>query len=247
MSQTLPTHEENPSAVHVQTVEELLSVTRSAMGNLIVEERSAPPQDEDLPPDPGIAPFTMGKTALSKAWSWGGRLWSKPSETASKIAENVCASVRYLREYRMSEEQAGRSDPDALKCNTLANITCERLDRLGLPMYLVSLWPEDPAMRFDEGWHEMAACKIRQQCFLVYEKSSTILWHGSLASYALRHGPKVRMRIIPHVGISKFEKPKHDHFLPKFLVQAEKSVHGEDAMKSLDLFSQKEIMRVAER
>ncbi len=245
MSQTVPTHSERPPAVRAQSIEDLLSSIRSAIGNTIVEEHSAPPEDIDLPPDPGIAPLAMGKAALSKTWSWGKRLWSKPSKTVEETQERLRASVTYLNGYRMGADQVVHSDPAKIDCNDHANITCEQLDRIGLPMYLVSLWPEDPEKRFDEGWHQIAACKIREQCFLLFDQSHTILWHGSLDSYALRHGPNVRMRVIPHVGISDFAEPKHDHFLPKFLVQAERGVNGEDAMKSLDLFSRREIMQVA--
>lgn len=249
-SQTKSPHPEHSSPiVHARSLEDILYTVRSAIGDIVMEERRAPPDDPDLSPDPGIAAFTMAKAALSKVWSTCGRLWEEPSETAREISDNVCSSARYLRDYRLSEEQASRSDPKTLDCNDHANITCERLDRLGLPIYLLSIWPEDPTLRFDsdKGWHEMSVCKLRHECFLIFDENRTTLWHGSLASFALRYGPNVRMRIIPHVGISRYAEPKYDHCVAKLLVQAVKGVENENEMESLGLQPPGEVMQIARR
>lgn len=239
--------EHPPSPVQARTVDDLLYQIRSALGDIRIEERRAIPEDEEIPPDPGIAPGTMAGTGLRKLWSTCKKLCSTPSETGGEIADNTQSAGRYILDYRMSEEQAAQANPDGLDCNDHANITCERLSRLGLPVYLLSIWPEDPATRFDAGWHQMAACKVRSKCYLIFDTDNVTLWHGSLEGYVRQYGPNVRMRIIPRVGISAYAEPKYDNFAAKFLVQTVQAIGNEEGMQSLDLPPPRELLRIAQR
>jgi len=114
-------------------------------------------------------------------------------------------------------------------------------------MYLLSIWPEDPAMRFDEGWHEMAACKLSENFYLIFDDHVQTLWHGSLASFARQYGPKVTMRIVPRVGISRFAEPKYNNGISKFLVQAKHGIPDEQAMESIDVFERRQIYQIVSR
>ncbi len=229
-----PSPDHAPARVQAGSIDTVLYDCRAALGTLDLEERFAPP-DEEFPPDPGIAPWSMTRVAAGKVWSTCKKLCTSPSDTAVEIKDDIRASVRYVRDYRMTEEEVDRSEPTALDCNDHANITCQKLERLGYPMYLLSIWPEDPALRFDQGWHQMSACKLRENCFLIFDDQKQTLWHGSLASFARKYGSKVTMRIIPRFGISAFAEPKYNNPVSKFLVQAKHGIPGEEIMQSLDL------------
>jgi hypothetical protein len=245
LSQPKPQPERPPIAT--RTVEDFLSSLQSAIGYTTIEEHSAPPDDPTLPPDPGIAPGAMAKAALLKTWEWGKQLWSKPSDTTGETSNTIGKTATYLQDYRLNEGQAIQRDPQELDCNDHANIACERLERLGVPTYLLAIWPEDPAERFNRDWHEMAVCKLRHQCYLIFDDHRTTLWRGSLNAFVLQYGSRARMRIIPHVGISEYAEPKYDNFISKLLVQGLHGVRDETEMKSLNLLFRREILQIAKR
>jgi hypothetical protein len=189
----------------------------------------------------------MAGTAASKLWKTCKNLCASPSDTAGEISDDVSASVRYVRDYRISEEKAQTADPALLDCNDYANVTCQKLARLGFPMYLLSIWPEDPKLRFDEGWHQMAVCKLADDCYLIFDDHCQTLWHGSLHAFGRKYGSKVAMRIIPRVGISAFAEPKYDNGISKFLVQAKHGIPDEHAMQSIDVLERRQIYQIVSR
>lgn len=247
LAQDKDPHPQKAPVARAQSIDDVLYQCRSALGSLNIVERAATPEDENLPPDPGIAPARMAGTAASKLWKTCKNLCASPSDTAGEISDDVSASVRYVRDYRMSENQVKEADPTVLDCNDFANVTCERLERLGLPMYLLSIWPEDPTLRFDHGWHEMAACKLSEDLYLIFDDQRQTLWHGSLASYARQYGPKVTMRIIPRVGISKFVEPKYNNGVSNLLVQAKHGIADEHEMQSIDVLERRQIYQIVSR
>ncbi|MFH1444467.1 MAG: hypothetical protein ABIG34_03695 [Candidatus Peregrinibacteria bacterium] len=248
MMQTKTPHPIPSAAVqHVQTMDDLLYTIRSQLGDITVEEQVMSPDDADLPPDPGVAPYEMTKAGLAKLWSMCEKLWSEPSEAAVDISHDVEASARYLRDYRMNDDQVRSSEPSALDCNDHANVTCERLQEQGMPMYLLSIWPEDPARRFDKGWHQMAVCKVREDCYFIFDDQKATLWHGSLAAFARQYGSDMHTRIIPYVGISTYAEPKYDNFASKFLIQGRHGIPSEADMQSLDLPVRGESLQLASR
>ncbi|MDD4286751.1 MAG: hypothetical protein PHO20_01285 [Candidatus Peribacteraceae bacterium] len=247
LAQDKDPHPQRAPVTRNQTMEDVLYQCRAALGPLNVVERRATPEDEHLPPDPGIAPVRMTGTAASKLWKICKNFCSSPSDTAGEISDDVRASVRYVRDYRMSEEKVQTTDSALLDCNDYANITCQKLERLRFPMYLLSTWPEDPQLRFDEGWHQMAACKLADDCYLIFDDHGQTLWQGSLQSFGRKYGSKVTMRIIPRVGISAFAEPKYDNGISKFLVQTKHGIADEHEMQSLDIHERRESFRIASR
>lgn len=230
----------------MQSVDDLLYHCRSALGDLRIDERMSPMEERDLPSDPGIAPGAMIRTAASKLWEKCKALCDRPSQTAGELKDDVCASARYVRDYRMSEDTVNAVDPSRIDCNDHAEVTCERLTRRGLPMYLLSIWPEDPGNRFDHAWHQMAVCKVADKTFLIFDNGTATLWHGSLAVFARQYGAAVTMRLVPRVGISAFTEPKYDNGVSKLLVQAKHGV-TEEEMQSLDLHEQRQIYQIVSR
>ena len=232
--------------VKMQTIDDVLYHCRSALGDVRIDERMAPPEEGDLPPDPGLAPFGMIRAASGKLWGKCKALCARPADTATEIKDDVCDSVRYVRDYRMSEEDMNAVDPSRIDCNDRAEVTCERLSRIGLPMYLLSIWPEDPRCRFDHAWHQMAACKLADDTFLIFDDQHVTLWHGSLDVFARQYASTVTMRLVPRVGISAFAEPKYDNGVSKLLVQAKHSV-SEGDMQSLDLHERRQIIQIVSR
>ncbi|OIO55160.1 hypothetical protein AUJ46_01780 [Candidatus Peregrinibacteria bacterium CG1_02_54_53] len=236
MAQTKIPYEAPPAVTqNLRTMDDILYTVRAELGDISIEEQVMSPNDVALPPDPGIAPFAMTKAGIAKLWSMCEKLWSEPGEAAIDISHDVEASARYLQDYRLSKDEASQIDPERLDCNDHANVTCERLQQQGMPMYLLSIWPEDPSKRFDKGWHQMAVCKVREDCYFIFDDQKMTLWHGSLAAFARQYGSDICTRIIPYVGISTYVEPKYDNFVSKFLVQGLHGTEDERNMRSLNL------------
>jgi len=170
-----------------------------------------------------LHPFIMTRAAISKLWIESHRLFEEPSEAIEDVTDTTRESVEYVVNYQQSEEELGRQnikDPD---CNDNAYSACQKLDRYGIPMYLISIWTRKPKERFDtdKPWHQMAACRIgRNRFFIIDNSRAATIWEGSLRSFVARYNTNVPVSIIPAFGITKFTEPKYNTGPTKLMTHA---------------------------
>jgi len=149
---------------------------------------------------------------------------------------DVKSATDYLSNYRLSVAQQANVDPATIDCNDRANRACELLSKRGMPMYLVSIWPQDKDVRFQEDWHQMAACKLNDSCYLIIDNGKLVtIWQGPLCAFVSQYNDVVAMETIPHVGISRYCEPKYDNSFSKLLLQGNCAVASEEEMDSLNI------------
>lgn len=218
--------------LRAQSVEELLPHIQYALKMAVITEKWEEVRDSDETEDPGIAPVAMAQEALRCAWQWCLALPEDPQSSLERAWKNVKASNEFLSTYRPNKEEAANIHPKSLRCNAPANMGCEELEQLGLPMYLLSIWPKEPAARFHQSWHQMAVCKMNDRCFLIVDNNVVTLWHGSLKAFVAQYGD--HMCIISQFGIATYAEPKNPK-AGKFLSQACCGIADEKEMESLNL------------
>jgi hypothetical protein len=157
-------------------------------------------------------------------------LCNTPYETLQKECKMIEGAADWAIKYRLSIEQVMQTNPDELDCND--NTACEILSPHGLPMHLISIWPQKAGHRLDHDWHQFAACKLRDNFFLVIDGKSAVLWNGSLKEYVAQHTFGVPMEIIPGLGISEDARMYFDNPLSKGLGQLHHLVPSEEKMTS---------------
>jgi len=239
----LSTEEERPALDKPLSLDKLLYLIRSDIGEMEYRQLFAEsPKEKDMPAseNPGIAPLSMIKNALGKLQTQGSNLREDPERTVSDIQGTMSASVEYVSTYRLSAESAASNDVQRIDCNDHANIACERLSHYGIPMYLLSIWPLDPQDRFTHDWHQMAACKLDDDEYLILDNAHSLThWHGSLAQFGREYkeirGSSVPMAVIPYAGISRYVQAKYDCSASKVLLQIRHMTQKEDLMEALEL------------
>lgn len=136
-------------------------------------------------------------------------------QKGAAIANNV---LDWLKNYRLSAEEIKHIDPKKIDCND--NPACELLSKYGLPMYIVSVCPENVGNLLKYDWHQFAACKLNEDVFLIIDGNTSLIWHGNLEQYVTEHASnKVPSHIIPLVGISEYREPVFHNVFSKFYVQ----------------------------
>lgn len=239
----LSTSDERPTLDEPLSLNDLLHMIRTEIGEMQYQKLYAmSPDEEDMPAteNPGVAPLSMVKNALQKLQNQGTNLRDDPERTVGQIQGAMSASVEYVSTYRLSAESASATDAQTIDCNDHANVTCERLTKRGIPMYLLSIWPLDPNDRFTYDWHQMAACRIGEREYLIFDNSHTLThWKGTLSQFAREYhtirGSSVPMSVIPHAGISQYVPPKFDCSASKFLLQIRHMTNNEDTMETLNV------------
>lgn len=183
-----------------------------------------------------LALGTMGQEAAQQMGNTLGNAVKEPADTWNSMGRTLSASAEYLGNYRLSEAQQAGVPEERRDCNDHANRACELLHARGIPMYLVSIWPQHPQERLQHPWHQLASCRIRQQAFLLIEQSNQVtLWEGPLECAVQLYDHDVPMSIIPGYGIARYVPPKYDTAASKFLLQGSYTVASPDAMESLDI------------
>ena len=162
---------------------------------------------------------------------------SEDSEEA--LAEDIEKAKEYMATYQMSEEQIANAKPSTIDCNDYAFRACQRMERHGIPMYLLSICPRDPYMRCHKPSHQVAFCKLCEGKYIFFDNDNVIEWHGSsldqfAAQYHIDNPDEEIMGVFPFVGISEFVQPEHNNPGSKILIQLF-NVTNEDNIKSLDV------------
>jgi len=149
---------------------------------------------------------------------------------------DVWKAADYITHYRLSTEQQAVTDPEVFDCNDSANRVCELLSKRGMPMYLISIWPQDNDLRFEKPWHQMAACKLNETCYLIIDNGQSVtIWRGPLRAYIAQYDKHISMETVWHVGISRYQEPKYDNAVSKLLLQSYCAVESEEQMESLNI------------
>ncbi|MFH1670268.1 MAG: hypothetical protein ABIA92_01640 [Patescibacteria group bacterium] len=199
---------------------ELQQILRTELGNISFSEQYA--KRESNPDETSTDPFVVASAAIDRL-------------EQENLGEMIANSFRWANSYQLSEEAASHLDQSALDCNDTARRTCDRLSKHSIPMYLLSICPQNARQLFEYEWHQMATCKMGREYYLVIDNESrATLWHGTLHEFVAQRDSDVSMRILPMVGISRYIEPKHDIAPSKFLMQL---VHaeGENDMEWLNI------------
>jgi len=154
--------------------------------------------------------------------------------SGENMVDAVKQSISWLINYQLSvSEQRRLKGKSILDCNDRARAVCEKLSVHGIPMYMISVWPEEPYDRLQFDFHQFAACKLGHDYYLVINNGLAVFWRGSLAEYAAEYCD-APMRLIPVAGISEFKQPLCDIPPAKFLLQI-RNACPEDNMGSLNI------------
>jgi hypothetical protein len=153
----------------------------------------------------------ISRELAGKAFDTLQSLWNDRDRTLMELAYNFHYASEYTENYQLSEEEMATMDPEEFDCNDHARRACQRLERHGIPMYYLSIWPRDPSLRLDEDSHQMAVCKLQENEYLICDNNNIIFWSGSPSAFARQYHddyPKeAKMGIMAVIGISKYWEP----------------------------------------
>jgi len=241
-----PKEKECRQMTPIFTEDEFTYLLLSELGNITFCHSGS---DEEIPQkhieEARLHPWIMTKIATWKSYIAFGMLFEEPEESIGDTIVTTYDSTKYVVKYQQSEVELGEQNLTEPDCNDNAYSTCQRLDRLGIPMYLISIWPRNPEERFDtdKDWHQMAACRIGENRFLIIDNSKIVtIWEGSLESFVTKcktgsskYAYEIPMSIIPRLGISRFAEPKHNNGPSKMMTQSLQSVGSEDRMEIVQI------------
>lgn len=163
-------------------------------------------------------------------------LLDNPVETTGEIVENAVESTEYVIEYQQPIDETPFYQREELECNDDASSYCKKIDRPGIPMHFLSIFPFTTDDRYYFDWHQQAFCKLGNNCYLVFDSNGkATYWNGTLQSFAYEYNNKVRMGIMPCFGISRYRIPQHNNGFSKMLVQATNSLPNENMIEMVNI------------
>lgn len=232
---TQPATECVPPSTPPRTMPELLQTLHASLGyDLSIRYGRAGNADGD--PTSTLAIGTMSQEAAQRLGNTFGNMIEEPADTLDGVSRTLSASAEYLGNYRLSQAQQACVPDEHRDCNDHANRACELLHARGIPMYLISIWPQQPQERLRHPWHQLASCRIGAQTFLLIEQGNQVtVWEGHLEHAIQLYDQTVPMSIIPGYGISRYVPPKYDTAASKFLLQGSYAIASADSMVSLNI------------
>lgn len=187
------------------------------------EARKSVEVDNDIDSDNELGLGTMTKTFAGKVCDTVCSLWNEKEEALLDLAFKAHGASEYTENYQLSEEKMAIMDPEKFDCNDRARRACQRLERHGIPMYFLNLWPSDPELRLDEDSHQVAVCKLQENEYLICDNDKIIFWRGSLTEFVRQYHDddpgEPKMGIMAAIGISKYREPDDESFYTKSKTQ----------------------------
>lgn len=129
-------------------------------------------------------------------------------ENCANVQKNIRGIAIFIMHYRLNAEEMERVSPADIDCNDHANRACEKLSKLGLPMYVISICPKHSLRDIAYSWHQFAACKVREKDLLIIDNNRVLIWEGTLEEYVeTRSSSALPMKIVPFVGVTPYREP----------------------------------------